>query len=115
MISGRMKKVLLTTVAFFLVLACVLLGQKQAVPPQHSVTLTWQAPPRTQGSAPLRYNVYRSDDAGRSYSLITGQIAETSYSDRTVESGRTYRYVVTSKDAAGHESVRCGPVIATIP
>ena len=110
-----MKKALRITLPFFLVLVGLSLGQKQPAAPQHSVTLAWQAPASAQSSASLRYNVYRSDDAGRSYSLITGSVAETSYIDRTVESGRTYRYVVTSRDSGGHESVRCGPVVASIP
>jgi fibronectin type 3 domain-containing protein len=109
-----MKRALLRTVALFL-LSGALLGQKQTATAPHSVTISWQAPARAQGSAPVRYNVYRSDDGGRSYSPVIRLTGETSYTDRSVESGHTYQYVVTSTDAAGRESARPAPIVVTIP
>jgi fibronectin type 3 domain-containing protein len=109
-----MKRVLLCAIELFL-LADILPGQKQPAAQPHSVTISWQAPARAQGSAPLRYNVYRSADRGRSYLPMTRSTEETSYTDRSVESGHAYQYVVTSIDAAGRESTRSAPIVVTIP
>jgi len=109
-----MRRVLLSAVALFF-LAGILPGQKQTAAQPHSVTISWQAPARAQGSAPLRYNVYRSNDQGRTYLPVIRLTVETSYSDRSVESGHTYQYVVTSTDATGRESARPAPIVVTIP
>ena len=109
-----MKRVLLSAVVLLL-LTGVPLGQKQTEAHPHSVTISWQAPARAPGPAPLRYNVYRSDDSGRSYLPVIRLTGETSYNDRSVASGHTYQYVVTSIDAAGRESTRPAPMIVTIP
>jgi hypothetical protein len=82
---------------------------------KHSVTLTWQRPASANGSTPLRYNIYRSDDAGRSYLQIANRVGETTYLDGSVESGKSYRYVVTSIDGTGHESVRSGAIDVSVP
>ena len=80
----------------------------------HSVTLHWQASSSANSSAPLRYNIYRSDDAGQSYPCIARRLQDTSYVDSTVEGGKTYSYVVTALDEKGRESVRSEPVKITI-
>lgn len=81
----------------------------------HSVTLRWQAAPAAKGSAPLRYNIYRSVDGGQTYPCIARKVEKTSYLDLTVESGKTYTYVVTSLDGKGLESVRSEPIKVTVP
>jgi fibronectin type 3 domain-containing protein len=111
-----MKKILLAMFLVLLVSTAALLAWKLiavAAGPGHHVTLTWQAP--AQGSAALRYNVYRSADSGRSFSQIATRITDTSFVDASVDSGRSYRYFVTSVDQAGNESVQSEPSNIKIP
>jgi fibronectin type 3 domain-containing protein len=63
----------------------------------------------------MRYNIYRSEDTGRSYPYVVRGVTETTYVDKSVESGKSYRYVVTSIDASAHESVQTEVVNITIP
>jgi hypothetical protein len=88
------------------------LSQKSA---RHTVTLQWQAPSTAQGSPPLRYNIYRSDDDGQSYPCIARRTEGTTYLDVSVKSGKTYSYVVTALDEKGRESVRSEPIKVTVP
>jgi fibronectin type 3 domain-containing protein len=115
--SGRMKRVLpaIFSIAQIAALACLASCSSKPALSHHSVTLTWQSPAQNRGSAPLRYNIYRSDDAGRSYPQIASKVAETRYVDASVEAGRSYRYVVTSVDGVGRESVRSEQAEVTIP
>jgi fibronectin type 3 domain-containing protein len=84
-------------------------------PTAHSVALTWNAPPPIQGGVVTGYNVYRSTTAGGPYVPIAFQVTATAYKDMLVTSGRTYYYVVTSVDSAGHESTHSEEVRAVIP
>jgi fibronectin type 3 domain-containing protein len=81
----------------------------------HSVTLNWQAPPATPGVSVVGYNVYRSTTSGNQFVKIASRVPNPPYEDRLVGSGRTYFYVVTSLDQAGHESRFSGEARATIP
>jgi fibronectin type 3 domain-containing protein len=69
-----------------------------------NVTLTWDAAPVTSGLPVTSYNVYRSGISGRQFVKIAARIFEPVYEDRQVPGGRTYFYVVTAVDQAGHES-----------
>lgn len=85
----------------------------QAAP--HSVTVTWHATTAEKGSAPLRYNIYRSEDGGQSYVCIAQKVQDTTYLDSNVKAGKSYSYEVTSVDEKGHESARSAPIKATVP
>ena len=81
----------------------------------HRVHLNWQAPAEKPGVAAKSYNVYRSTTSGGQYVKIASGVPEPRYSDTTVSSGKTYYYVVTSVDAAGHESGFSAEIKATVP
>jgi fibronectin type 3 domain-containing protein len=110
-----MKKVLLVVLALLVVSAVAIVARQLKSGGRHSVTLNWQAATAAKGSAPLRYNIYRSDDAGRSYTQITRGVVETKYVDGSVQSGKSYRYVVTSIDGTGHESIRSEAIDVRVP
>jgi hypothetical protein len=68
----------------------------------NSVELSWDANTEPDLAG---YRVYRSVNGG-----VFAKIADVNeipaYSDKTVEAGKTYRYVVSSVDRSGNESVR---------
>lgn len=77
-----------------------------------SVELSWD---RNTEADLKGYRLYRAVDPG-SYSAIATLVEEPSYSDKTVMSGKKYRYAVSAIDQAGNESARSAPVeIATLP
>lgn len=111
-----MKKNLVAVLAILLIVVfSTPLDARQQNPAPHHVTLNWKAPVVAQGSAPPRYNIYRSEDGGRSFARIAKDVSETTYNDANVQGGKTYRYTVTSVDAQGRESVRASGVEATVP
>jgi hypothetical protein len=82
----------------------------QTIPP--SVALTWN--PST--STVAGYNVYRSENSGGPYTkLDSGIVTTDSYTDSSVQAGRTYYYVVTSVTTAGVESADSAQTSAAIP
>jgi len=81
----------------------------------HSVALTWQAPRAAAGSTIVSYNLYRSTTSGGPYVKLASGIREPKYEDRMVNRGRTYFYVVTGVDQAGHESKFSDETRAVIP
>ena len=79
----------------------------------HSVALTWDA---SKSSGVVGYNVYRATVSGGPYTKLTPSvIAETQYTDTTVQAGHIYYYVVTSVDSSGVESSYSNQVAVTIP
>jgi hypothetical protein len=65
------------------------------------VRLVWDPSPGGAAS----YHVYRSEGAGAPHvRLNSAPLPAPYYIDGTAEAGRTYRYAVTSTDAAGRES-----------
>jgi hypothetical protein len=75
----------------------------------HEVDLSWTAP----GSSPMPiagYNIYRSSQL-----INPSKVSQTTYVDKTVASGTTYTYTVTTVDTNGVESVPSTPVSVTIP
>jgi fibronectin type 3 domain-containing protein len=80
----------------------------------HSVTLSWHAPPATPGISVVGYNVYRSTSGGP-FVKLASKVPEPHYEDHLVVSGRTYFYVVTALDQAGHESRFSAEAKAIIP
>jgi Viral BACON domain len=81
-------------------------------PVQHSVSLTWKPStnPRT-----ISYSMYRSTITGGSYGLLASALGIAIYSDRGVQSGTTYYYVVTAVDNAGKESSYSNQIRVAIP
>ena len=76
--------------------------------------LAWNASP--EGDVAL-YAVYRAEGAGAFIRIATLQPITTLYTDRDVQSGRTYRYAVTALDRArkANESARSDEVTVTVP
>ena len=67
-------------------------------------------------SVVVGYHVHRSEKKGGPYTRLTSSpIKETSYTDATAASGRTYYYVVTSIDAYGAESHFSNEIVVKTP
>lgn len=103
-------RLLLSVCALF----CVGLACCHKAPP-HGVTLMWEAAPAAAGVSVVGYNVYRSTTSSKQFVKIASRVPGPPYADGLVVSGRTYFYVVTALDQAGHESRFSGEVRATIP
>ena len=73
-----------------------------AVPVAGSIELAWE---RNVESDFAGYNVYRSLDNGP-FEKIGALVEAPTYSDRQIESGKKYRYTVSSVDRIGNESER---------
>jgi hypothetical protein len=83
-------------------------------PAAHSVILTWD--PSSSPSA-VGYHVFRSAASGGPYAVLnsSGLVSGLSYTDLTVQPGKTYYYTLTAVDGNGVESRFSGEVSATIP
>ena len=78
----------------------------------HSVVLSWTA----SSSAVTGYNTYSSNVTGGPYNKVnSSQDTSTTYTDNTVQAGKTYFYVVTSVDSSNVESAQSSEISATIP
>ncbi len=83
-----------------------------AAPASHSVNLSWAA----SNSLVVGYHTYSSTVSGGPFVRMTSAPqAALIYTDTTVQSGRTYYYVVTAVDASNQESGYSSPVTAVIP
>jgi hypothetical protein len=60
------------------------------------------------------YNVFRSVGNGE-FQKLAGPIDAPTYSDHAIETGKTYRYSVSSLDSSGNESERTAPVEIAAP
>jgi IPT/TIG domain len=80
----------------------------------HSIDLMWNAPSSTTVTV-AGYNVYRGNASTGPFGRISGStpLADTSFTDATVQGGTTYYYEVRSVDSSGTESAPAGPVPAT--
>jgi hypothetical protein len=79
---------------------------------QHRVVLQWRA----STSSVSGYNIYRSTIAGGPFSKINGALnASTSFVDDSVQSGRTYFYVIRAVNSKGAQSQYSNQVKATVP
>jgi fibronectin type 3 domain-containing protein len=86
-----------------------------AVPSAGAVRLAW-SPSAEEDTA--GYQVYRASPPGEPYVRLTPvALTTTVFTDRAVEPGRTYSYVVTAVDRARrpNESARSNEVTATVP
>jgi hypothetical protein len=75
-----------------------------------SVELAWE---RATDPDLAGYRVYRSAD-GVAFEKIADSLEAPNYSDRSVASGKRYRYAVSAVDLLGNESARSQPVEAGI-
>ena len=76
-----------------------------------SIQVSWDA----NTEADFRgYNVWRSVDNGP-FTQVAMSLETPSYSDTKVESGKAYRYQVSSVDLLGNESARSPAVSARLP
>lgn len=89
-------------------------GSSNPAPPPpggHRVDLTWKASTSTIAG----YNIYRSSESGGPYTRLNAQSqAGLQFSDKTVNVGQTYYYVVTSVDANSTESNYSNEATATV-
>ncbi len=85
-----------------------------AIPASGSVRLAWNASPETDV---VQYAIYRAEGSGPFTRVATAPALTTIYTDRDVQSGRTYRYAVTALDRAKlpNESLRSNEVTVTVP
>jgi len=85
-----------------------------AIPGAGSVRLAWNASPEEDVAL---YAVYRAEGRGAFKRIGTTPAIATIYTDRDVQSGRTYRYAVTALDRAGrpNESPRSNEAVVTVP
>jgi fibronectin type 3 domain-containing protein len=78
----------------------------------HSTNLSWSP----SSSTVMGYNVYSSNVSGGPYTKLTSSpLANMTYKDGTVQSGKTYYYVVTSVTSSNMESTYSNQVAAAIP
>jgi len=82
-----------------------------AVAGVNAIDLEWE---RNTESDFKGYNVFRSVDGGP-FEKVAPLIEAPTYSDMSVQPGRTYRYEVSSVDLVGNESARSEPVQAALP
>jgi hypothetical protein len=78
----------------------------------HSVALIWEA---STSSGVIGYNVYRAISGSGFAKLVSSPVSGLKYTDGTVQSGKTYAYVVTSVTSSGKESTYSESVTAVIP
>lgn len=85
-----------------------------AIPATGGVRLAWNPSPEEDVA---EYAIYRGEGTGPLTRIGTTQAIATIYTDRDVQSGRTYRYAVTALDRAkqANESPRSNEVTVTIP
>ena len=82
-----------------------------AVPPSHSVNLSWN-----DASGAVGYNVYRGSQSGGPYAKINSVLgASTAYTDGAIQGGQAYYYVTTAVDSAGAQSGYSNETQAVIP
>ena len=81
---------------------------------QYQVELNWIAPNSTDSIA--GYRVYRANGGSTSFQLLNSTIdVNTSFTDSTVQTGKSYEYEVTSVDSNGTESSPSNSAEFTIP
>ncbi|MGA9752084.1 MAG: C25 family cysteine peptidase [Acidobacteriota bacterium] len=76
--------------------------QLSATPGDASAELAWSAPATTVAS----YNLYRSQDGGATWALVSGAnlgASSTAYTDTGLTNGTTYSYYITTLDSEGFE------------
>jgi Abnormal spindle-like microcephaly-assoc'd, ASPM-SPD-2-Hydin len=89
----------------------ILLSGTGAALSAHSVILSW-----TGDSGIAAYNAYSSPASGGPFVRLTSTpLSSPNYTDTTVQSGRTYYYVVTAVNSSNEESTYSREVTAIVP
>ena len=83
----------------------------RAVPAPSSIELAWDTNPEPSVTA---YRVYRAVSGGAPQKIGETSQAPT-YSDRTAEHGKSYRYSIAAVDSAGRESAPSDSVEVSLP
>ncbi len=86
--------------------------QLSATPGDASVALAWSAP----ATAVASYNLYRSQDGGATWALVSGAnlgASSTAYTDTGLTNGATYSYYITTLDSGGFEGAPSNIASAT--
>ncbi|HZG84162.1 fibronectin type III domain-containing protein, partial [Paenibacillus sp.] len=83
----------------------------QASATAYSVVLVWDAPSDTDIAG---MNVYRSESADGTYTLIKASQTGQRYDDESVDTGKTYYYKISAVDRAGLEGAATAPVQAQL-
>lgn len=78
---------------------------------QYSVRLSWNA----SASEVVGYNLYRTEPGGSYVRLNTSLITALTYTDGSLQSGKTYYYAATSVDGNHVESAFSNPATVVIP
>jgi hypothetical protein len=82
-------------------------------PPDHSVSLSWNA---STSQNVIGYNIYRGNQSGGPYAKINDVLdSSTAYTDTSVSDGNTYYYVTTAVNSDNQESTYSNQARATIP
>lgn len=63
--------------------------------------LTWE---QSRSKSEVNYDIYRSLSSQKGYFLLTKDIKETSYLDKTLKPGYTYYYKIKAKDKEGNSN-----------
>ena len=84
------------------------------IPATGGVRLAWNASPESDVA---QYAIYRAEATGPLTRIAIIEAIPTLYTDRDVQSGRTYRYAVTALDRAKqpNESPRSNEITITVP
>jgi fibronectin type 3 domain-containing protein len=83
-------------------------------PASHSVSLTWKAP--SGSDAVDSYQVERAAAGSTQYSVVgSTTAASTTYSDNSVQSGKTYLYEVRAVDDQGVSGAPSNTITLAIP
>jgi fibronectin type 3 domain-containing protein len=92
--------------------ASILLSGSGVAPGAHSVALSW-----TGGASGITgYHTYSSTVSGGPFVRMTSTpLSSPSYTDTSVQSGRTYHYVVTAINSSDQESAYSSEVTAIVP
>jgi fibronectin type 3 domain-containing protein len=79
----------------------------------HQVELNWNAP--SGSSTPIsQYKVYRANSGTGSFAKLS-TVAQTTYTDASVQTGQSYDYYVTSVSSSGAESAPSKTTTVSIP
>ena len=82
-----------------------------AVPAPNTIELSWDS---NAGAETTGYRIYRAEGNGE-FARVGEVSAVPTYSDHTVEHGKTYRYAITATDKDGRESSRSAVVQVLLP
>ena len=108
------KGLFVATSAIVLLTSIILIGAYHRTT-HHSVSLSWHSAVPKPGVTVVGYNIYRSVNSGGPYVRLASGVTGLRYRDWMINNARSYYYVVSSVDAAGHESPYSTEIEADIP